>query len=130
MPRGFAVFLVSVWGAACGRWGWMSQALDFGFVHGDMDHNQVTLGEAIHQLLEAFDLAEGYAEWQALSEWRRILPEALQRRITALSIQSGVLSIRTDSAVLRNELDMKKSKIKERLNQAAGRAVIRVVRVG
>ncbi|MEH0008224.1 MAG: DUF721 domain-containing protein [Flavobacteriales bacterium] len=94
-----------------------------------MDHNQITLGEAIEEMLQELHLDRGYVEREALSEWKRIMPEALRKRITSVRIQRGTLLIRTDSAVLRNELQMKKTKIKEHLNRAAGRSVIQTVQV-
>lgn len=95
-----------------------------------MDHNQVTLKEAIGKLLQEFHLSEGYAKQEALSEWNRTMPESIRRRITALCIQRGTLLIRTDSAALRNELSMQKTKIKDDFNRAAGRALIQDVKLG
>ncbi len=95
----------------------------------EMDYNRVTLGEAIEEMLRALHLDRGYAEREALSEWERIMPTALRKRITAVEIRRGTLCIRTDSAVLRNELDMKKTQIKEQLNRAAGLSVIQAVKV-
>lgn len=86
--------------------------------------NQTTLKDAIDRLLEAYKLKSKMQELDIVSSWEQIMGRTIAKRTKDLYIKDKVLVVKLDSSVLREELQMGKSKIIELINQHAGEEVV------
>src|ERR1043165_3533819 len=90
-------------------------------------HNEQSLKEAIELLLKTYKLDVKIAENKLISLWEEVMGKMIAKHTTDLSIKNKQLYITLDSAALRNELLLSKSKIIELMNEAVGKEVINEV---
>ena len=88
------------------------------------NNNQLTLKEAIDQMLKAYQLKARMAEQQVISSWPATMGTMIAKHTTKLYISNRQLFVSLDSAALRQELSYSKEKIIKNLNEAAGANVI------
>ncbi|TAD95738.1 MAG: DUF721 domain-containing protein [Bacteroidetes bacterium] len=77
----------------------------------------VSLKEAIGQLLESYQLRRKFQETNLISSWEKIIGKAIARRTTKIFIKKRVFYLELDSAPLKHELVMAKSRLLEMLNE-------------
>lgn len=87
-------------------------------------HNEHTLKEAINQLLKAYKLDDKLAERKLIASWESVMGVMISRHTTDLYIRHQQLFVTLDSAALRNELSLAKTKIVKMLNDEVGSEVI------
>lgn len=87
-------------------------------------HNEYTLKEAIEQLLKAYKLDDKLAERKLIASWKQVMGPMIAKHTTDLYIKHKQLFVTLDSAALRNELLLAKTKIVKLLNDEAGCEVI------
>lgn len=87
-------------------------------------HNEHTLKEAIEQLLKAYRLDSKLAERKLIASWEQVMGAMIAKHTTDLYIKHKQLFVTLDSAALRNELSLAKTKIVKLLNDEAGSEVI------
>jgi hypothetical protein len=87
-------------------------------------HNQLSLKEALAEMLEAYKLRGRMDELKLISSWGKIMGPMVQKRTLDLSIRNKTLFVRLESAALREELAFSREKLIERLNEEAGSVVI------
>ncbi|MFY9309453.1 MAG: DUF721 domain-containing protein [Bacteroidia bacterium] len=87
-------------------------------------HNQHTMKEAIEMLLKAYRLDDRLAEKRLIASWEEVMGKMIAKHTTDIAIRNQQLFVTLDSAALRNELSLAKSKIVKMMNDAAGRTVI------
>lgn len=87
-------------------------------------HNQHTMKEAIEMLLKAYKLDDKLAEKRLIASWEDVMGKMIANHTTDIAIRNQQLFITLDSAALRNELSLAKSKIVKMMNDSAGRTVI------
>jgi|MudIll2142460700_1097286.scaffolds.fasta_scaffold755489_2 predicted nucleic acid-binding Zn ribbon protein len=68
-------------------------------------------GEILVKVLEELGLSQKLREREALTQWPEVVGPEVARRSRALRIREGVLYVRVDSAVWRQELHFLKSAI-------------------
>jgi len=90
-------------------------------------HNEHSLKEAIEQLLKTYKLDDRLAEKRLIGSWESIMGVMIAKHTTDIYIKHQQLFVTLDSAALRNELSLAKSKIVKLLNNGAGRNVINEV---
>jgi hypothetical protein len=89
--------------------------------------NESSIGEAIDRLLKAYRLDGKMSEMDILNGWEEMMGRAIALRTTNMYITNGVLHLTISSSVMRDELKFGKQVIIERVNQKAGKALIRDV---
>ena len=67
--------------------------------------------------MKAYGLEEGYYEAAITTYWEKMMGPSISRRTTSLKLKNGVLTIKTESAPLRQELNFAKEKIVEKINK-------------
>ncbi|HET6225061.1 MAG TPA: DUF721 domain-containing protein [Bacteroidia bacterium] len=87
-------------------------------------HNEHTLKEAIEQLLKAYRLDGKLAERKLIASWEQVMGAMIAKHTTDLYIKHKQLFVTLDSAALRNELSLAKTKIVKMLNEEVGSEVI------
>ncbi len=87
-------------------------------------HNEHTLKEAIDQLLKAYKLDDKLSEHKLIASWEHVMGAMIAKHTKDLYIKHKQLFVTLDSAALRNELSLAKTKIVTLLNEEAGHEVI------
>ena len=87
-------------------------------------HNEQTLKEVIGQLLKAYKLDDKLAERRLIASWENVMGAMIANHTKDLYIKHQQLFVTLDSAALRNELSLAKTKIMKMLNDEAGSQVI------
>lgn len=87
-------------------------------------HNEHSLKEVIEQLLKAYKLDDKLAEHRLIDSWSRVMGPMITKYTKDLYIKNKQLFVTLDSAALRNELSLAKSKMVKLLNEEAGSEVI------
>jgi len=89
--------------------------------------NQSSIKDALELYLKHFNLLDGYHQAAMLSIWEKLMGQTINNRTESLKFKNGILEIRFNSSVLREEMKFGKDKIKETLNRELGKRVIQEV---
>ncbi|TAE41949.1 MAG: DUF721 domain-containing protein [Runella slithyformis] len=76
-----------------------------------------TIGDAINQLLDTYRIRTQFDESSLVAFWGKIVGQTIAERTTNLYVKEKVLFLQIDSAPLRNELVIAKSKLILMLNK-------------
>jgi len=87
-------------------------------------HNEHSLKEVIDQLLKAYKLDDKLAERRLIASWESVMGAMIAKHTKDLYIKHQQLFVTLDSAALRNELSLAKTKIVKMLNDEVGSQVI------
>ena len=87
-------------------------------------HNEHSLKDAINQLMKAYKLDGKMAEKRLISSWESVMGAMIAKHTKDLFIRNKQLFVTLDSAALRNELSLAKTKIVKMLNDEVGQEVI------
>jgi hypothetical protein len=83
-----------------------------------------TVGEALNQLLDTYHLKAKYEQTQLIQSWERLMGRPIARRTDKLYISNRVLYVKLNSAPLKQELNMSRSKILALFLQEFGEAIV------
>jgi predicted nucleic acid-binding Zn ribbon protein len=87
-------------------------------------HNENSIKEAIEKLLKVYKLDDRLAERRLIGAWEEVMGKMIANHTKDLFVRNKQLFVTLDSAALRNELAMAKTKIVQMMNNAAGKEVI------
>lgn len=90
-------------------------------------HNEHSLKNAIQLLLKTYKLDDRLAERRLIGSWESVMGSMIAKHTTDIYIKHQQLFVTLDSAALRNELSLAKSKIVKLLNDEVGKSVINEV---
>lgn len=88
------------------------------------DSNEETMKQAIDRLLKAYKLDRKMDEVEVLNSWETMMGPMIAKHTREIFISDRILHIRLNSSVLREELSYAKTKIKDMMNEKAGREII------
>lgn len=86
--------------------------------------NSQSLGEAIREMLKQYKLEKKFDEMDAVTLWPEIVGDMINRHTKNIYIKSGKLFVKIDSPALKNELIYARTKIRDLINEKAGKEVI------
>lgn len=86
-----------------------------------------SLKDAIHELLNAYKIRGKYQETHLISSWARLMGPAIANRTSKIYMKDKKLYIKINSAPLKNELSMSKSKIIDILNREVNERLVEEV---
>ena len=87
--------------------------------------NEVSsLKEVIDELLSTYKLRGKFNETRLISSWEKIMGKPIASRTVRLFIKDRKLYVRLNSAPLKNELTLSKSKVMSLLEEELGTKVI------
>ncbi|MDZ4203704.1 MAG: DUF721 domain-containing protein [Bacteroidales bacterium] len=86
--------------------------------------NEIKLGAAIKELLEAYKLSGRLNETRVIGAWEGIVGSMIAKHTTNIYIKRRKLYVVLDSPAIRNELSYARTKIVQMLNDSAGEQVI------
>ena len=85
----------------------------------------ITLAEAIKDFVNEMGLNEKLDETSLIGSWEEIVGRAISIRTSKIYIKDHILYVHLNSSVVRNELHMLKESLKNKLNERAGKPLIR-----
>ena len=85
----------------------------------------ITLAEAINDFVNKMGLNEKLDETSLISSWEEVVGRAISIRTSKIYIKDHILHVHLNSSVVRNELQMLKESLKNKLNEKAGKLIIR-----
>jgi len=86
--------------------------------------NEYSLKEVLEELLKAYRMEDKLEETRLINSWDKVVGGIFANHTQHLSIKNKILYVQLDSAVLRSELVMARSKLVEMLNKEAGKKII------
>ncbi|HEY8402728.1 MAG TPA: DUF721 domain-containing protein [Cytophagaceae bacterium] len=95
--------------------------------NGGRKSETISLKECIDNLLDAYKLRGKYNETHIINSWERIMGKAIASRTTKLLIRGEKMYVELNSAPLKQELNLSKSKIIKLLNDDLGVEVIKEI---
>lgn len=89
--------------------------------------NEHSLGDVIQELIHTYRLKDGLMRAKIDQVWEKVMDKAIVSRTSELRFEKGVLTIRLNSSVLRNELEYKKADIIKAVNDSIGEDLVKEV---
>ena len=86
------------------------------------------IGKALGGFVKGSKIEKGLEEYKALDLWSEVVGEKIADNTEVESIESGVVLVRVKTPVWRQELQLQKPQIIEKLNQALMKKVIKDIR--
>ena len=86
--------------------------------------NEYSLKEVIEELVKAYRMEDKLDETRLINSWDKVVGAIFAKHTEHLSVKNKILYVKLDSAVLRSELVMARSKLVEMLNKEMGKKVI------
>lgn len=86
--------------------------------------NEISIKEAIRQLLKAYRLDDKLNEVRLINSWEKVVGKMISKHTGKLYIKRKKLFVSLDSAALKAELSYSKEKIIKMLNSEVGGEVI------
>ena len=87
--------------------------------------NTESLRDVINQVLKTNHLDKKLNEKHLIESWSKVLGENIKQYTTDLSVKNRVLYVTLSSSVLRHDLFLSRSEIKNSLNREVGVEVIK-----
>lgn len=85
----------------------------------------ITLADAIKDYINEMNLGDKLSETAILNSWEEVVGKAISSRTTKIYIKDHVLHVHLTSSVVRNELMMLRESLRGKLNERAGKEVIK-----
>ncbi len=85
----------------------------------------ISLADAIKDYITEMNLGEKLAETSVLNSWEEIVGKAISSRTSKIYVKDHVLHVHLTSSVVRNELMMLRESLRNKLNEKAGKEVIK-----
>ncbi len=87
----------------------------------------ISLAEAMKDYLKEMNLEGKLLEVSILNSWEEVVGKAISSRTSKVYIKDQILYVKLSSSVARNELLMLREALREKLNEKAGREVIKEI---
>ena len=89
--------------------------------------NEISLGDAIDEMITTLKLGSGLYEAKIQSSWEKVMGKTIARYTKSINLKNGKLYLTIESASLKNELFYSRDKIKEIYNKELGAEIIKEV---
>ena len=86
-----------------------------------------SLGSVLQQYLVAIGADKHIKEIRVAREWDKIVGPTIARNTDDISLKDGVLTLKFRSAIVRNEISMRKTALQKLLNDAVGGEVVKSI---
>ena len=87
----------------------------------------ISLAEAMKDYIRKMNIEDKLLEVNLIGSWEAMVGKAIASRTSKVYIKDHVLYIRLNSSVARNELMMLREALRERLNEKAGKEIVREI---
>lgn len=95
---------------------------------GSRKSSPVPLARALEQFAAALGIDGALRKYGVITNWDEVVGEQIARVARPQRIENGVLYVSVASAPWRAELTLKRTEIIQKLNEAAGSAVVKDIR--
>ena len=86
------------------------------------------IGGALKQLIRSSNLEKGLQEQKAIDFWPSVVGQKICENTEPVSVEGGVLSIKTKNSSWSQELQLQKPQILEKLNKRLNKKIIKDIR--
>ena len=86
--------------------------------------NESSIKEAIDEMLDTYRLRDKFYAYRLASNWEKCMGITIAKRTRNVYVKDKTLYLQLDSAVLRQELSLAKTKIIATMNESVGETVI------
>lgn len=86
--------------------------------------NSYTIGEAMQDLLQTYNIKARFDEASLIASWERLMGAPIAKRTNKLFIRDKVLFVELNSAPLKHELNNSKGKILEIISREYGEGLL------
>lgn len=83
-----------------------------------------TAGDAIRELLGTYRIQSKFSQTEVRASWEETMGKTISSRTTKLFFKKNVLFVELNSAALKHELNMSKSKVLTLLQNRFGKTII------
>lgn len=87
------------------------------------------LGSVLQQYLKAIGAEKRIKEMQVLQTWEKVVGKYIARDASKFEFKDGVFTVKFRSAIIRNEISMRKSMIMDRLNEEVGDDIVKKIEI-
>lgn len=87
----------------------------------------ISLAEALKDYIKEMNFQEKLDEINLLNYWSEIAGKAITSRISKIYVKDNILYVKVSSSVVKNELLMLREILRKRLNEKAGREIIKEI---
>jgi predicted nucleic acid-binding Zn ribbon protein len=87
-----------------------------------------TLGEALDELVESLGIKKKLREQEVFSRWDEAVGERIAKVAKPTRILKGTLIISVSNGAWRNELNMRKQEIVDRLNEVLAEEIVKDIK--
>jgi len=91
--------------------------------------NEESIASVIQKMLNAYHLKDGLNTVMVADLWEKLMGNAIQHRTISINLKNKVLTVKVDSAVLRQELQFKREEIKNAMNTELKAEIILEVQI-
>jgi len=85
----------------------------------------ITLADAIKDYISEMNLGEKLAETSLVSSWEETVGKVISSRTSKIYVKDHILYVHLTSSVVRNELMMLRESLRNKLNEKAGKEVVK-----
>lgn len=82
------------------------------------------LGNVLQQYLVAIGADKHIKEVRVTQEWDKIVGPMIARNTSDINLKEGVLTVKFRSAIVRNEISMRRTSLQKLINNAIGEEVV------
>ena len=82
------------------------------------------LGNVLQQYLVAIGADKHIKEVRVTQEWDKIVGSMIARNTSDINLKEGVLTVKFRSAIVRNEISMRRTSLQKLINDAIGEEVV------
>ena len=86
------------------------------------------IGGPLNKFLKSSGLEKGVAQQNAMEVWANVVGENISKNTIPVDVQHGILTIKTETPVWRQELHFQKKISVENLNKKLNKKVIKDIR--
>lgn len=84
------------------------------------EHNEKSLKQSIEALLKTYHLDDGIREAKVKEFWNAEMGKMILKHTVELKLRNRVLHVSLNSSVVRQELDMARTQLMQRINEFLG----------
>ncbi|MEM6523033.1 MAG: DUF721 domain-containing protein [Bacteroidota bacterium] len=87
--------------------------------------NVSTVGEALDEMMRTYQLKPRFDEMQVVSRWEELMGRMIASKTGKIFVKNDILTVEINSAPLKHELTMSKTKVKQRIEEEFGPGIIK-----
>ena len=91
--------------------------------------NEQTLQEVLHVILKKYNLEKRFEQAEVANIWNKTLGPSVANQTSRVILKDGILTVYLDSTLVKQELNMLKTRLVASLNESMGKEVVKEIRI-